>query len=123
MFFKKGGILEGTNSGNKPKVFGCLGCFGLLLGIVGTLIIISVVSAIFSDDSGLDEGALVVACQNAVKNNLKSPATADFVGVPQVDGMFITGEVDAENSFGASLRASFRCTIIDEKTVRLDYLD
>ena len=112
-----------SKSDTKPNLSGCLGCFGILLGIVGTLLIISVVSDIFSDDSGPDEGALVVACQNAVMNNLKAPSTADFVGVPQVDGMYIVGEVDAENSFGANLRSSFRCTIINEKTVRLDYLD
>jgi hypothetical protein len=119
--------LENTSGDKGPSGSVFFGCLGVSLGIVGLLTALAVVSAIvsafFPDDSGLDEGALVVACQNAVKNNLKAPSTADFVGVPKAEGMYITGQVDAENAFGAMLRASFRCTIIDEKTVRLDYLD
>lgn len=111
--------MESVNGEKKPSR---VGCFGTVLAAVAFLLIYSLISNSFSDDSGLDEGALVVACQNAVKNNLKAPSTADFIGVPQVDGMYIRGQVDAENSFGANLRASFRCTIIDEETVRLDFL-
>ena len=49
------------------------------------------------------------AAQGFVLKALKAPATAKFVGVPSVqpftDGSYeVTGEVDAQNSFGALLR-------------------
>jgi len=72
--------------------------------------------------SGSNDSALVVACQNVVKNNLKAPSTANFVGVPKLSGGLISGQVEADNSFGASLRSSFQCTVIDSETVRLDFI-
>jgi hypothetical protein len=99
------------------------GCFTIGLAL---LIIPFVAGMIFGGGDGggsnSRDAALVVACQSVVKNNLKSPSTAKFVGVPKSDGTYIRGEVDAQNSFGATIRNSFRCTIIDRETVRLDYL-
>jgi hypothetical protein len=72
--------------------------------------------------SSSNDGALVVACQDVVKKNLKAPGTAKFIGVPKVSGKVISGQVDSENSFGATLRSSFQCTVINQETVRLDFL-
>lgn len=50
--------------------------------------------------------------KQVVLDNLKSPASAKFVGgpyvKPQADGSFeVFGEVDAQNSFGALLRKTY----------------
>ena len=57
-----------------------------------------------------------IQCENFVKNNLKSPSTANFPNLPMItdkgNGTFeVTGYVDAENSFGATLRNFFICDI------------
>ena len=62
-------------------------------------------------------------CQNVVRDNLRSPSTADFVGFPEVNGSIITGQVDAQNGFGATVRSSFQCTIVSPERVRLDFLE
>lgn len=50
-----------------------------------------------------------------MKKKLKAPSTAQFVGgsLPAFDGTAWnwTGEVDAQNSFGAQIRTSFACTV------------
>lgn len=55
------------------------------------------------------------SCQESVKSKLKAPSTAQFVGgsLPAFDGTAWnwTGEVDAQNSFGAQIRTSFACTV------------
>jgi hypothetical protein len=58
------------------------------------------------------------ACENWVKNELKSPATADFSNEVVNDdpsaaqpAFTITGAVDADNSFGAKLRNTWTCSI------------
>jgi hypothetical protein len=43
------------------------------------------------EGSGSNGSALVVACQNVVKNILKAPSTANFVGVPKLRGSLISG--------------------------------
>ena len=57
--------------------------------------------------------------QGFVKNKLKSPSTAEFTcdyekNVTQIsDSMFVVnGFVDSQNSFGAMLRSSYRCTLL-----------
>lgn len=106
---------------------GGLGCAGIgCLSIIGIIVVGGIIAAIAGasgNSSGSDQsGAAVVACQEVVKQNLKSPSTASFPDVPSVSGDTITGEVDSENGFGAQLRASFQCTIVDNSQVRLDYL-
>jgi hypothetical protein len=68
-----------------------------------------------------DHGAFSV-CTKFVKEQLKSPESASFRnyfeddGEVRVTGMgegpyIVTSTVDAENSFGASLRLPFVCTV------------
>ncbi len=61
--------------------------------------------------------------EDFVKQNLKSPSTADFPGVSEKDqhitnlggGKYrIESWVDSQNSFGATIRAKFSCIIIFE---------
>ena len=108
-----------SSGDKKPWKPGCL--FYTLIFIV-IIVIFSIIGGMAgSGGSGTD--GLVVACQQVVKKNLKSPSSASFVGVPVANGNIITGQVDAENSFGAQIRSTFQCTIIDEDTVRLDFLN
>jgi hypothetical protein len=95
------------------------GCFSIVFGLFALIIGYGVVSGNFGDSDYLE---LETTCQMAVRENLKSPSSAKFIGVPVSDGTYIRGEVDAQNSFGAVIRNSFRCTIIDSETVRLDYI-
>ena len=51
-------------------------------------------------------------CRQAVRDQLKSPATAQFSGekvVSDGDGFEVVGDVDSQNSFGAMLRSTFTC--------------
>ena len=62
-----------------------------------------------------------VIAQDAVKNKLKAPSTADFDNLKVVkskDGsVLISGTVDAQNSFGAKLRRGFMVTVDANKQV------
>ncbi len=110
-----------------PPKKGGLGCARIgCLSIIGIVVVGGIIAAIVGatgNSSSDDKSDLaVVACQDVVKKNLKAPSTASFPDVPSVSGNIITGEVDAENGFGAHLRASFQCTIADDNRVKLDYL-
>lgn len=54
-----------------------------------------------------------VACQDRVEKLLKAPGSADFNDVTATvagpNTWTVTGTVDADNSFGASLRSTFTC--------------
>lgn len=57
--------------------------------------------------------AIKKSCQDAVLDDLKAPATAQFSDVDATlsgnDEYSVTGAVDAENGFGALIRNSFAC--------------
>ncbi|MEU6204606.1 hypothetical protein ABZ814_13575 [Micromonospora musae] len=65
-----------------------------------------------------DEDKAVEQCQQAISDQLKAPSTAEY-GEPAVtseDGNFgtyyeVTGVVDAENGFGATVRGDYRCKV------------
>lgn len=65
-----------------------------------------------NDDAG-DAGTARYACEERVKNSLKSPSTADFSGVTTTgSGPYsVTGDVDSQNGFGAMVRSSFSCSV------------
>jgi hypothetical protein len=100
-----------TPTARKPPR-GCLPFLGIvLLGIV--------VAFIFgaTHHSSDVKFSVDAACKHFVKAQLKAPSTAKF---PSVDSATIGGTngqyveasyVDSDNSFGASLRSSFVCTV------------
>lgn len=65
--------------------------------------------------SAQSAGSMEVACERAVKDRLKAPATAQFT--KDADAAWngsawrYTGTVDAQNSFGATLRNRFACEV------------
>lgn len=95
------------------------GCFSIVAAIFALIIGFGVLSGGLGDSDAYE---LEATCQILVRDNLKSPSSAKFIGVPESDGTYIWGEVDAQNSFGAVVRSSFQCTIIDSETVRLDFI-
>lgn len=57
-----------------------------------------------------------IACERAIKNQLKSPSSAKFEGtsasrVGTTNNFAVAGNVDADNSFGASIRNTFICDV------------
>lgn len=93
--------------------------FKILLSIIG----LCIVAAMFGGNdktrvAQLDEWSAQVACEDAVSNMLKAPATAKFdnyIRSSNDDGSFtVTGTVDAQNSFGAMLRSEFSCKVRDK---------
>ena len=69
--------------------------------------------------------SLQVACEDAVKSILTSPATAKFPNITewgfskQNGEIIIQGYVDSENAFGATLRSTFQFTLsADDNTVK-----
>lgn len=52
------------------------------------------------------------ACQDWVRDQLKAPSTAEFVNVDATDSddpYIVTGDVDADNGFGAHVRTYWHC--------------
>ena len=77
-----------------------------------------------------------VMCQEFVTKRLKSPSTAEFhYDTEEVYGItgkeknyhVVTGQVDAQNAFGAMIRSTYRCElhydIYDPDTWHLDYIE
>jgi hypothetical protein len=58
----------------------------------------------------------VNACEGFVKDQLKAPSTARFSNERYgQDGLVftVTGDVDAQNSFGATIRNHYTCVVTD----------
>nr|DAT11453.1 MAG TPA: hypothetical protein [Caudoviricetes sp.] len=103
-----------------------------IIGVVLTIGLIAAVAVGFSKCSGGDDkpagtdpeptrGAAMVACNDAVRDQLKAPSTARFPmgerSIREVKGddgkiesYAYSAAVDAENSFGAKIRTYFVCT-------------
>lgn len=66
-------------------------------------------------------------CEEAIKSRLKAPATAVFSSWEQeeMDARLtsVRGEVDAENGFGAMIRSSFKCHVLDDTEATVMYID
>lgn len=81
------------------------------------------------DTWGHDEFDAVVVAEKAVKNKLKSPSTAEFCSHKEYsitcsgDTWTVSGYVDAQNSFGATLRNDFTVKFTFENSERytIDY--
>jgi hypothetical protein len=92
------------------KGIGCLGIV-VIVFVIGTLA--SMCDGGSTSDAG-DEYGAKDACQSWVKDQLKAPSTADFSNVSVTGGSgswTVTGDVDAENSFGAKLRTGWTCDV------------
>lgn len=65
--------------------------------------------------SGRDERAVKGACEQAISDDLKTASSAEFdhtlTWEPSPGDWLDNGTVDAQNTFGATIRRSFRCEI------------
>lgn len=71
-----------------------------------------------ADSEPTPEAQRVAACQSEVKDSLKAPSTAEFVGDDtqrawEDDGKSykVSGSVDSQNSFGAQVRTPYWCIV------------
>jgi len=100
----------------------------IIIAVLMTIFYITYIGSV-EDNSSLNSSSSTnkfVAysyAEDFVKQNLKSPSTADFPGVSEKDqhitnlggGKYkIESWVDSQNSFGATIRAKFSCIIIFE---------
>lgn len=94
---------------------GCLGLFvGLAVLLFGTMFACSVMGG-SDEDRGPSEVEVRNQCREWAKDHLRSPSTAEFSG-EQVrsagtDEWTVTGSIDAQNAFGATVRATYTCDI------------
>jgi len=95
------------------------------LGFVVTGIIAIIVIGVMIGVSGgnssksSDNISVWVEAEDIVKDNLKSPSTADFPAsgnINEIDNntFKVNSYVDSENSFGAKIRSDFSVTIIKD---------
>ena len=90
------------------------GSLWLILGIA-LVCGVGYLASVFQSDRDRQPGGADAqrACEEVVRDRLVSPASAKFSGVEvsgSGDTFTITGNVDSDNAFGASIRNTFRCT-------------
>lgn len=101
-----GGNVAKTGSGG-------LGCLGLVILVIGVAVSCSVLG---SNDgpSAPSSFEAELQCQDWLRDKLLAPSTAEFSQTTTSGGptsWTVTGVVDAENGFGATLRSSWTCSI------------
>lgn len=63
---------------------------------------------------------VIAHCEAAVEKQLKAPTTAEFASTATGSGTWeVTGTVDSENSFGATVRSDYACTVTVENADRI----
>lgn len=90
----------------------------LLLGVGAVLLVCciwAVAKGVFGGDSAADKTTdAKQVCEQFVKDQLKSPGSAKFTGASASTGgstYTVTGDVDAQNSFGGLLRSHYTCVV------------
>lgn len=105
--------------------------------VFGSLIVIFIIVAVVQSGKPepphiVDKYDIIVTAENCVKQNLKSPKTAEFCNSAKYDikkidekKWTISGCVDSQNGFGAMLRSDFSMEVIvsaDGKTANCNNL-
>ena len=88
------------------------GCWGVLLLPVALIALVAVSCTPRSGDQSNGDGAALVACRRAVKDQLKNPSTAKFSDesfARSGSTTTVTGMVVAENSLGGKVTYSYSC--------------
>lgn len=97
--------------------------------IMAFVVLVFVACTVRSINSGNrdsdNEYEAIAQCEARIDRLLKAPATADYEtdATPQSGSWIVTGHVDSENSFGASVRSTFQCTVTingDRATTKVD---
>lgn len=105
---------------------------------VGCLTILGLLALVFAvpwereaeDSPELRQAGAEVVCKEYVSERLKAPGSAEFSRAAALPADYdwleftVTGTVDAQNSFGASLRSSYTCRVrLDPATSKWALLD
>ena len=91
-------------------------------GTLGVLVALLVLLAGCSSD-GKSSGAPWVACKNAVKSEVKNPATVDFALLDTtIKDTFIDGKLTAKNDFGVEQELQFHCKMSGETVTSVEVL-
>lgn len=107
--------------------FGCLIVFAVILvAFVGCTVAISINGG--NRDSSNNKYEAIAQCESRVEKLLKSPSTAEFdTDATGSTTWTVTGTVDSQNGFGATVRSSFQCTVVmngdQTATTTVDYLE
>ena len=90
------------------------GCLGLIIIFILVCAVIGGCQSLFHMHSDSDS---IASAHTAVPDYLKSPSTARFVDDDTVtkdgDGYIVTGSVDCQNGFGATVRVDY--TVHEDK--------
>ena len=100
------------------------GCLGIVIFIIILCAIIGGCQSLFNVHDDADS---IASAHVAVPDYLKSPSTADFVGDDVVteedDGYVVTGSVDCENLFGATVRVYYTVYEDEDSNVTSVYVE
>ena len=107
------------NSDTKKVAKGCgIGCLGMVLAVVLLALLLSFCDSNSGDEKASDEFAADVYAKEFVKDRLKSPSSAKFSSFSdnsikeiKTNVWEVSGWVDSDNSFGASIRSHFKVTL------------
>lgn len=103
----------GASSPAKKSGSTSLGCLGIVVVVIGAAVACSVLGGSDGDDAPSDFEA-EYQCQEWAREKLQAPSTAEFSDTTSTGGPAswqVSGTVDAENGFGAKLRATWSCSI------------
>ena len=92
----------------------CLGCLGFIVVIAIAFTACSMAMSGGSSSTPDNSYEAIAQCEARIDNLLKAPATADYDSSASGSGngpWNVAGTVDAENSFGAQVRATYACTV------------
>lgn len=109
-----------------------LGCLAIILAPIALIVIALIIGAIWAGFNGSSNDPnkyeAIRYCEDQIREQLKAPSTAKFDSdsIDSTSPFTVSGSVDAENSFGATIRSDFQCTVTisgDSFRAVVDYLD
>lgn len=103
---------------------------GIVVGLVVVIGFAGCVAGSINSDKQHPEEESIAQCEARIGRLLKAPSTADYASTTEgagADTWKVTGTVDAENSFGAKVRAEYGCTVVmndnSTATTTVDYFN
>lgn len=105
-------------------VIGSVIALAVVLGVVGC-----VAGSMNSGNEAHHDLESIAQCEARIAEQLKSPSTASFDSSTTENGAnewTVTGVVSAENSFGATVPVTYKCTVTianNAATTTIDYLN
>lgn len=109
---------DGPQASEQPAAAPTKGQGGVWLLVGGAAVLLCLIGAVAKNAIGGSGSAQATdakqVCERFVKDQLKAPGSAKFSGATATTtggGYTVTGDVDAQNTFGASLRSRYTCVV------------